>query len=197
MTASSSLVAGRVPAAHAAADLTSTLWKSTTLTPTPGARLRRCQTSAQTWPPSRTEARYTSLVDAAVRASRRRSISTTRRRTPGPLERCLCRPHAPVLSQATRATRYTPLAEQMGFGTECERGVRHPQRLLVQRVNDSAPAGGWCQFPRRQDIRCRRRHAYIWHFDQCQRGVQALSHRETWVTRPRLLEAAGLKAASD
>src|SRR5712692_3100492 len=64
MTASSSLEVGRAPVAHAAADLTRTPWKSTTLTPTPGAPLRSCQTSAQTWPPSRTEARYT-LSEAA------------------------------------------------------------------------------------------------------------------------------------
>src|SRR6266567_339066 len=115
MTVSSSLEAGRVPAAHAAADLTWTPWKSTTLTPTPGARLRRCQTSAQTWPPSRTEARYTSLGGVAIRALRERLTCTTRRRTPGRRDSRLCRPRAPALSQATRVTTHMPLAEQMGF----------------------------------------------------------------------------------
>src|SRR6266446_5047337 len=119
MTASSSLEAGRVPAAHAAADPTWGQWKSTTLTPTPGALLRRCPTRALTWLLSRAEARYLSLggvqAQPPLLASRTRSICTTRRRTLGRLDWRLCRRRAPVLSQATRATRYTPLAEQMGF----------------------------------------------------------------------------------
>ncbi len=49
----------------------------------PGAQLRNCQPRAPTWRRWRTEARYSSSGDAAVRASRARSICTTRRRTLG------------------------------------------------------------------------------------------------------------------
>src|SRR6266567_2616103 len=115
MTVSSSLEAGRAPVAHAAADLTWTPWKSTTLTPTPGAPLRRCQARAPTWRRWRTEARYTSLGGVVIRALRKRLTCTTRRRTPGRRDSRLCRPRAPALSQATRVTTYMPLAEQMGF----------------------------------------------------------------------------------
>src|SRR5258708_14795837 len=67
------------------------------------------------------------------------------------------------------------------FAIECERGVRHPQRHLVYQHgnNDNGPAGGWRQFPRRQDIRCRRQHGFLRRFDRCKRGVHTLIHGES------------------
>src|SRR6266566_7857056 len=118
MTASSSLEAARVPAVRAAADPTWGQWKSTTLIPTHGAPLHHYQTRVLTWLRSPTEARYSSLAGVQAQppllASRTKPICTTRRRTLGQLDWRPCRRRAPVLLQATRATRCTPSAERMG-----------------------------------------------------------------------------------
>src|SRR5260370_32561194 len=65
------------------------------------------------------------------------------------------------------------------FAIECERGVRHNHRHLVYQHgnNDNGPPGGWRQFPRRQDIRCRRPQGFIRRFGRCKRGAQALIPR--------------------